>query len=88
MPLFLLNPWVIGATLAFFVGGKAYFDPKGSVGDDGIIIIPGPGDSDYISDNEPGSGLLDYLDSGFSGEKKGLLGLGILAVILYSKPWK
>jgi hypothetical protein len=80
MPLFLLNPWVIGATLAFFVGGQYYLDPKGSVIDDDII---GP-----VFIPEPKEDWFSYLDSGFSGEKKGLLGLGVLAVILYSKPWK
>lgn len=83
MPAFLLNPYVIGATIAFFGLTQYYFDPKGSVLDDefiGPVFVP--------NDPEPKKGFLESIDSGFTEEKKGLLFLSILAVILYSKPWK
>jgi hypothetical protein len=83
MPAFLLNPWVIGSTIAFFGLGQYYFDPKGSVVDSNDFIGP-----TFEPNEEPKSGILTYLDSGFTDEKKGLLGLSILAIFLYSKPWK
>ena len=82
MPAFLLNPWVIGGTIAFFGLGEYFLSPKGTIVDDdfvGPVFVPNP---------EPKGGFLDYLDSGFTDEKRGLLGLSILAILLYSKPWK
>lgn len=86
MPAFLLNPYVIAGTIAFFGLTSYWNDQKGSVIDDGIFIIPGPGDPNYVDDKK--SGILNYFDTGFTEEKKGLLGLSILAIVLYSKPWK
>jgi len=85
MPAFLLNPFVIGSTIAFFGLSSYFLDSKGSINDEGIFITNPEFD---IPDPDPSTGLMDYLDTGFSGEKKGLLGLSILAIILYSKPWK
>ena len=85
MPAFLLNPWVIASTIALFGFTDWYTSPKGTSNDEGIFIINPEFD---IPDPDPSTGLMDYFDSGFTEEKKGLLGLSILAVILYSKPWK
>jgi len=83
MPAFLLNPYVIGGTIAFFGLTSYWQDQKGSIVDDGFI---GP----IFEPNEPeqNKGFMEWLDTGFTEEKKGLLGLSILAIVLYSKPWK
>jgi len=85
MPAFLLNPWVIGGTLAFFGLTDYFISPKGNISDEGEFITNPEFD---IPDPDPSSGIMDYLDSGFSGEKKGLFALSVIGIILYSKPWK
>jgi hypothetical protein len=81
MPAFFLNPWVIGSTIAIFSIFEYNKDPKGTV-QNGTFIGP-------IYDVQDPSSVNTSMD-GLTRDKwdDALLGVVILGLVLFSKPWK